>query len=68
MPSAAKGDVVLTNDTQRHTYLVVGLGRFGTSLCERLNEMGAHVIAVDKVRARVEELSDRLVADRKSVV
>lgn len=50
----------MTNDTQRHTYLVVGLGRFGTSLCERLNEMGAHVIAVDKVRARVEELSDRL--------
>lgn len=44
----------------RKTYLVVGLGRYGTSLCEKLNELGAHVIAVDKVRSRVEELSDKL--------
>lgn len=42
------------------TYLVVGLGRFGTALCLRLTESGAHVIAVDKVRARIDELADKL--------
>jgi trk system potassium uptake protein TrkA len=44
----------------RHTYLVVGLGRFGSALSARLVESGAHVIAVDRVRARVEELSGKV--------
>ncbi|MDR3321950.1 MAG: TrkA family potassium uptake protein [Synergistaceae bacterium] len=45
---------------KRRTYLVVGLGRFGSALAERLAHTGAQVIAVDKVRARVEELSAKL--------
>ncbi|MDR3255638.1 MAG: TrkA family potassium uptake protein [Synergistaceae bacterium] len=44
----------------RRTYLVVGLGRFGSALAMRLTNSGAQVIAVDKVRARVEELSAKL--------
>ncbi|MDR1020458.1 MAG: TrkA family potassium uptake protein [Synergistaceae bacterium] len=44
----------------RHTYLVVGLGRFGSALSSRLVESGAQVIAVDRVRARVEELSGKV--------
>jgi trk system potassium uptake protein TrkA len=39
---------------------VIGLGRFGSALSVRLAEAGAQVIAVDKVRARVEELSEKL--------
>jgi trk system potassium uptake protein TrkA len=45
---------------KKRTYLVVGLGRFGSALAERLAHTGAQVIAVDKVRARVEELSAKL--------
>ena len=44
----------------KHTYLVVGLGRFGSALSTRLVESGAQVIAVDRVRARVEELSGKV--------
>jgi trk system potassium uptake protein TrkA len=44
----------------KHTYLVVGLGRFGSALSSRLVESGAQVIAVDRVRARVEELSGKV--------
>jgi len=43
---------------KRKTCMVVGLGRFGKAVCERLTELGESVIGVDKVRARVEELSD----------
>lgn len=50
----------MNGERANRTYLVVGLGRFGTALCERLSAAGAHVIAVDRVRARVDELSDRL--------
>jgi trk system potassium uptake protein TrkA len=39
---------------------VIGLGRFGAALSERLTEAGAQVIAVDKVRARIEDLSEKL--------
>ena len=50
----------MTKANQNLTYLVVGLGRFGTALSERLAESGAHVMAVDKQRSRVEELSEKL--------
>ncbi len=50
----------MATDKKRKTYLVIGLGRFGTALCDRLTQIGANVIGVDKVRARVEELSERL--------
>ncbi len=45
---------------ENKTYLVVGLGRFGTALCRRLTESGAHVIAVDHVKSRVDELAESL--------
>jgi trk system potassium uptake protein TrkA len=50
----------LARGKNKRTYLVIGLGRFGSALAERLVESGAQVIAVDKVRARVEELSGKL--------
>jgi trk system potassium uptake protein TrkA len=50
----------LAKGRDKKTYLVVGLGRFGSALSERLAESGAQVIAVDKTRARVEELSGKL--------
>ena len=50
----------LIKGTDRKTYLVIGLGRFGSALALRLSEVGAHVVAVDKQRSRVEEFSDRL--------
>jgi trk system potassium uptake protein TrkA len=50
----------LAKGKNKHTYLVVGLGRFGSALSTRLVESGAQVIAVDRVRARVEELSAKV--------
>ncbi|MFP4481578.1 MAG: potassium channel family protein [Thermovirgaceae bacterium] len=40
------------------TCIVVGLGRFGQAVCERLTELGESVIGVDRIRARVEEMSE----------
>ncbi|GHV51360.1 potassium transporter KtrA [Synergistales bacterium] len=45
---------------KRKTYMIVGLGRFGVSMCSRLAELGAHVIAVDRNRDLVEAISDKL--------
>jgi trk system potassium uptake protein TrkA len=50
----------LSKRKNKKAYLVIGLGRFGSAVCERLTESGAQVIAVDKVRARVEDLSGKL--------
>jgi trk system potassium uptake protein TrkA len=50
----------LAKGWNKRTYLVVGLGRFGSALSERLVESGAQVMAVDKTRARVEELSGKV--------
>lgn len=38
--------------------LVVGLGRFGLAICERLVALEQQVVAVDKVRARIESVAD----------
>ncbi len=43
---------------EKKMVLVVGLGRFGSALCERLMNLKQYVVAVDKVRARVEALAD----------
>lgn len=40
------------------TILVVGLGRFGQALCRTLAEQDTRVIAVDRSRQPVEEMSD----------
>jgi trk system potassium uptake protein TrkA len=45
---------------QRLGILVIGLGRFGSALANRLVELRQHVVGVDRVRARVEEMADRL--------
>jgi len=47
-----------TGSKRERTCIVVGLGRFGKAVCERLTELGESVIGVDRVRARVEEMSE----------
>ena len=42
------------------TVLVLGLGRFGQSLCERLLELGQRVVAVDMNKDVVEAIADRV--------
>lgn len=42
----------------KKTVLVVGLGRFGFSICETLVALEQQVIAVDKIRTRVESVAD----------
>ena len=54
------GDSLMLSEKPKRTYLVVGLGRVGSSLALRLAEIGAHVIAVDKTRSRVDDLSGKL--------
>jgi len=44
----------------KKSYLIVGLGRFGTSLCEKLAELGQSVIGVDSLSAPVLEMSDKI--------
>lgn len=46
--------------TRKKNYLVVGLGRFGASLCERLVELKQRVVGVDIDKARVEDMADKL--------
>ena len=47
-------------EKNKKTYLIVGLGRFGKSLAFRLAESGAHIIAVDKIKAHVDDVADKL--------
>lgn len=42
------------------TVIVIGLGRFGTSVAESLMRMGHEVLGVDEDPARVQRLADRL--------
>lgn len=42
------------------TILVVGLGRFGLSLCERLVELGQRVVAADIDKVAVESVADKV--------
>lgn len=39
--------------------LVIGMGRFGTHLAEKMQELGNDVMIVDKSEARVNELSEK---------
>lgn len=45
---------------EKKSILVVGLGRFGRSVCERLHELKQYVIGVDKSLPRVEEMVNKL--------
>ncbi len=40
------------------TVLVIGLGRLGMALCDRLARLGNSVMAVDKVHSKVAEIAD----------
>lgn len=42
---------------EKQAILVVGLGRFGFSLCEKLSELGQYVMAVDSRKDRVESVA-----------
>ncbi len=42
------------------SFLIVGLGRFGTALCEKLAALGQNVIGIDSMAAPVMELSDKI--------
>ena len=44
----------------KKSFLIVGLGRFGTSLCEKLVELGQSVIGVDQLAGPVSEMSDTI--------
>ena len=44
----------------KKTFLIVGLGRFGISLCEKLAELGQTVIGVDGQQAPVLEMSEKI--------
>lgn len=41
-------------------YLVIGLGNFGSTLAERLTDMGHDVIGIDTNEQRIEEIKDRI--------
>ena len=42
------------------TYVVVGLGRFGTSIAEKLQELGNEVMVIDESEDQVQRLSERV--------
>lgn len=45
---------------KKKSLLIVGLGRFGTSMCEKLVELGQSVIGVDGLPGPVLEMSDKI--------
>lgn len=60
---------------EKKSFLIVGLGRFGISLCEKLVELGQNVIGVDQLAGPVAEMSDKIdvaaqldVADENALV
>lgn len=45
---------------QKKSFLIVGLGRLGVSLCNKLVELGQTVIGVDSMAGPVAEIADRI--------
>lgn len=45
---------------EKKSYFIVGLGRFGTALCEKLASLGQNVIGVDSLPGPVAEISDKI--------
>ncbi len=45
---------------EKKSFLIVGLGRFGISLCEKLIELGQSVIGVDQLAGPVAEMSEKI--------
>ena len=48
------------------TFIVIGLGRFGSSAAEQLYDMGHEVIVVDRDEEAVNHLADRCPGDRST--
>ncbi len=48
------------NYAEERSYLIVGLGRFGTALCSKLAELGQNVIGIDSSAAAVAAVADRI--------
>ena len=48
----------MAND--KKVFLIVGLGRFGISLAEKLVELGQTVIGVDNMLAPITEMSEKI--------
>lgn len=42
------------------TYLVVGLGRFGTAVAQKLQELGNEVMVIDESEERVQKMAERV--------
>lgn len=42
------------------TYLVIGLGRFGTAVAQKLQELGNEVMVIDEKEEQVQRLADRV--------
>ena len=40
------------------TYVVIGLGRFGTAVAAKLQELGNEVLVIDENEEEVQKLSD----------
>ncbi|MCD8163891.1 MAG: TrkA family potassium uptake protein [Synergistaceae bacterium] len=45
---------------KKKSFLIIGLGRFGTALCEKLANLGQNVIGIDSMPGPVMELSDKI--------
>lgn len=41
-------------------YIIIGLGNFGSTLAERLTQMGHEIIGVDQTNTRVEDMKNRI--------
>lgn len=50
----------MARKNRRHEIVVIGLGRFGSSLAQQLVERGFTVLAIDRDRALVQSLADEL--------
>lgn len=47
-------------EKKKRSFLVIGLGRLGTALCEKLAGRGQYVIGIDSLPQPVNELADRI--------
>lgn len=52
--------MINNGNKKKRSFLVVGLGRFGSALCEKLTELGQYVTGVDSMQQPVNELADKI--------
>lgn len=44
----------------KETFVIIGLGRFGSSIAERLNELKKEIVCIDKNETVIRELSEKI--------